>query len=238
MNIIIIPARLHSTRLPYKMLLDKTGKALILHTIDRALESEMAEKIIVLTDSSSIADIVNNLKNSKVKAEVTPPAHSGTERISDYLKTVKYHGDDTIVNLQGDEPEMPGNAIDELLSRHTGKSVTTLATRANVLEMSDHNVVKVVFDKTGKALFFSRSAIPYGGVGFRHLGIYSYPVWFLEELESRKPDEKEAFDGENLEQLEWLYDKKKIQVVTCNVECASIDTFEQYERFVTRFRSR
>lgn len=239
MTHVVIPARLNSTRLPRKMLLAETGKPLIVHTVEAALRAKFASQVTVVSEDAEIIEAVRSAfrSNRRVFASHEGPASSGTERIANYHVNSMGSDHNLIVNLQGDEPEFPGEVLDGLIKRaiDSDSPVTTLATQASPAEMHDSNVVKVVCDHYGKALYFSRSPIPYGDVGLRHLGVYVYRGGFLRQLPAMR---ETKYKGERLEQLQWLEMGCSIAVVTQRVDCTSIDTLEQYEQFVKRHANR
>lgn len=232
MIITIIPARLASTRLPGKLLLDRTGKALLDHTIDRALESK-SHKIVVLTPDQELAALVDARGDPRVWAAPSDPSHpNGTARVIAFAKD---YDDKTIfVNFQGDEPELPGHHIDhmaEIVGRAMDERVVaTMATPMTPEEAMNPNAVKVVTDQYHKAMWFSRLPIPIGGPYFRHIGVYAYRAKFLKA--HRWPP---IYTGENLEQLHWLENGAWIKVYKTTVDSVGIDTPEDYDRFTQRY---
>lgn len=159
---VVIPARLHSSRLPRKMLADIAGKPLIAHAVDRANESN-ANRVVVATDHQSIADV---LVNSDCEVCMTRDDHvSGSERLSEVINTLDFGSEEIIVGVQGDEPLVPGKLIDLVASSLELAEDAVVSTAAkpidNIDDYQNPNVVKVVFDRNGKAMYFSRAAIPY-----------------------------------------------------------------------------
>lgn len=216
---VIIPARYDSTRLPGKPLLDLGGRPLIQRVHERALESG-AEAVVIATDDERIRTAAEKFG---ARACMTAATHaSGTDRIAEVVQREGYADDDIIVNLQGDEPLMPGLAIRqvaELLVANSAADVATLCERITaVQDVFDTAVVKVVADVQGRALYFSRASIPWDRIQFegdttvnwslsqtyyRHIGIYAYRVGFLKRYAALPPCAMEQ--TENLEQLRALY---------------------------------
>ncbi|MBC7171865.1 MAG: 3-deoxy-manno-octulosonate cytidylyltransferase [Polyangiaceae bacterium] len=215
---VVIPARLESTRLPRKPLLDVAGKPLVLRVLERAAQSG-AEELLVATDSSEIADVVQRAGG---RAVMTSSAHaSGTDRIAEVARKLAFAPDDIVVNLQGDEPLVPAPllaAIAGALEARREASIATLATPIRALdELFDPNAVKVVRDDSGLALYFSRAPMPWVRDAFadreatalppdvpflRHLGLYAYRVSTLERLAAASESTLER--AEKLEQLRAL----------------------------------
>lgn len=165
---VVIPARFASTRLPGKPLLDIAGKPMIAHVCQRALEAE-AEQVVVATDDQTIFDTVAALGFAVV---MTAGSHqSGTERIAEVANTLGWADEQIVVNLQGDEPLIPPsyiNAVAEVLAEQSQAGIATLAAKIHSLqEIFNPNAVKVVLDKEGYALYFSRAPIPWVRRTFR-----------------------------------------------------------------------
>jgi 3-deoxy-manno-octulosonate cytidylyltransferase (CMP-KDO synthetase) len=243
---IVIPARYNSTRLPAKPLLKSTGKYLIQHVYEAACQSETARYVMIATDDSRIAAAADTFGGNYV---MTRSDHvSGTDRVAEVAQDLDV---DVVVNLQGDEPEVDPAALDllpALLERHPDADVATLAVPiANVDEWASPSCVKVVCDRWGKALYFSRSPIPFVREGrpnfharparfLRHLGLYAYRREFLLRLAELPADPLE--ESERLEQLRWLSDGSQIHVGLVHSAGCGVDTLEEYESFVRRSRSR
>jgi len=211
----IIPARLDSTRLPEKVLLDIAGKPMLQHVWERAVSSGAAE-VIIATDSDRIASVA-----ASFGAEVCmtrSDCRSGTDRVAEVCSKLGWDNMTPVVNVQGDAPLMPPASIRRvagLLHRNPNASLATLCVAIkSAEEFSDRNVVKVVFDRVGRAMYFSRAGIPAGGHGqnqaivwqgaWRHLGLYAYRPDDLKRLSQTLPCELEK--TEQLEQLRamWL----------------------------------
>lgn len=224
---IIIPARYASTRLPGKPLRLLAGQPMLAHVIASARQSA-AERIIVATDDQRIADVATALG---VECCMTSAVHnSGTERIHEVIETFNIAADTVIVNMQGDEPLMPANCLDQLgqaLVQDTHAEMATLSTPIeSVEELFDWNVIKLVSDQDSNALYFSRAAIPWDRDAFmqeprtltsfaafhRHIGLYAYRAGFVQQYIGWGSCELEQI--ESLEQLRVLYHGHKIKVIT------------------------
>jgi 3-deoxy-manno-octulosonate cytidylyltransferase (CMP-KDO synthetase) len=243
---IVIPARLHSTRLPRKLLLRETGKTLIQHTYEAARRARRPRGVIVATDAAEIADEVRRFGG---EARMTSPTlASGTDRVAEVARDLA--DAEVLVNVQGDEPEVSGTAIDlavELLERDRQAVMSTLATPIRSHEkLHDPACVKVVCDDRGRALYFSRSMIPCPrewddallhltpAVFHQHIGLYAYRRDFLLEL-ARLP--RAALEKvENLEQLRVLASGRSIVVGVIDEPTIGIDTPADYAAFVERVR--
>lgn len=232
---IIIPSRYASTRLPGKPLLDINGKPLLQHVYEDALTSS-AKRVIIATDDQRIFDF-----STSIGAEVvmTSDAHaSGTDRIAEVITKQNIADDTIIVNLQGDEYRLPTILTDQVadaLYESTSASVSTLCeVITDKDDINNPNVVKVMFDKNGLAINFSRSLIPYPRQEttcnvYRHIGLYAYRAGYLKQLTALPACEYEL--TECLEQLRVLYNSDKIRVSIASAESGvGIDTPEDLER--------
>jgi 3-deoxy-manno-octulosonate cytidylyltransferase (CMP-KDO synthetase) len=242
---IVIPARYASSRLPGKPLLRQTGKHLIQHVYERACQAHCAQEVIVATDDPRILAAVESFGGS---VQMTRRDHpSGTDRVAEVARGLDA---DVIINLQGDEPLIDPAALDllpELLMRHHNAVVATLAVPiASREQWQDPNCVKVVCDAAGRALYFSRSPIPYvrdGEPDFRaqpprflqHVGLYAYRRSFLLHLAALPPEPLEQ--TEKLEQLRVLALGHRIQVGLVREATIGVDTPEDYARFVKVYRA-
>ena len=248
---VVIPARYGSSRLPGKPLLNIAGKPMVLHVCDRAKEAG-AEQVVVASDDKRILDAV---KDYGFDAVMTSPAHeSGTERLAEVAEILQWKNEDIIVNLQGDEPLIPADYIKLVansLALQTVAGIATLAAQiSEVEEIFNPNAVKVVLDKQGYALYFSRAAIPWGREEFqhekpatvradtylRHIGMYAYKVSFLQRYVQWESSVLEKI--EMLEQLRILWEGEKILVAKVKqAPEAGVDTQEdllRVEKFLTR----
>jgi 3-deoxy-manno-octulosonate cytidylyltransferase (CMP-KDO synthetase) len=246
---IVIPARLASTRLPHKLLLRETGKTLLQHTYESAARARRPSGICVAAADEAIARAVVGFGGTVKMTD--PAAPSGTDRIAEVA--AELDGVDIIVNVQGDEPELDGTAIDtvvRLLEDHPNAVMSTLSTPIRCYQQwHDPSCVKVVFDETGRALYFSRSPIPYVRDGdaealmaaepaafFLHIGLYAYRRDFLLQLARMPRARMEQL--ENLEQLRVVAAGHHIQVGVVTEPTVGIDTPEDYQAFVARMRLR
>jgi len=237
----IIPARYASVRLPGKPLLAETGKPLIQHVVENARRIARLERIVVATDDQRIYDVVTGFGGEAV---MTSAQHTcGTDRIDEAAGLLGLAGDDVVVNIQGDEPDMPPQCIGKLIETFeaSGAPMATLATPITQAEAGDPNRVKVVPAADGSAMYFSRAAIPYdrdevGASYLWHLGVYAYRVEFLKEFSAMTPTPAERI--EKLEQLRALENGKTIAVAVVDYDGIGIDTRADYDAFVARVKSR
>ena len=241
-----IPARLASTRLARKLLLAETGRPLIQHTWQSARRAQSLADVIVVTDSLEIADVVRAFGGH---CEMTREHPSGTDRIAEAVER-SFHTADIVVNIQGDEPEVDPQSIDllvQLLAEHPGADMATLATPIRTPHVRDSSsCVKVVCAADGRALYFSRSLIPFcrdqdpdqllsaESPWLLHLGLYAYRREFLMQLTKLPVSRLERL--EKLEQLRALEAGAVIQVGLVERSAVGIDTAEDYARFVARWR--
>jgi 3-deoxy-manno-octulosonate cytidylyltransferase (CMP-KDO synthetase) len=231
--IAVIPARHASVRLPGKPMADIGGKPMVRHVAERALESSLVSRVVVVTDHDAIASAVRSFG---VEAVMTPAElRSGTDRIAWFAKSLP--GNPVVLNVQGDEPFAPPAMIDAAArplvddpSIGVGTVAAPLADGADLLNPA---VVKVVLALNGDALYFSRSAIPFnrdGGpcVVHRHFGVYAYRKDVLLEIASWEPTPLEA--AEKLEQLRILEHGMTIRVSVGDFESVSVDTPDDLAR--------
>jgi 3-deoxy-manno-octulosonate cytidylyltransferase (CMP-KDO synthetase) len=244
---IVIPARLESTRLPRKLLLSETGKALIQHTYESASLASSPVGICVAADHETIAQEVRKFGGNVVLTD--PNAQSGTDRVAEVARSL--HDCDVVVNVQGDEPEISAEAIErvvELLQENPDVSMSTLATPIRSRQqLEDPACVKVVFSEAGRAMYFSRSPIPHPRTWddslltgsrpffFQHLGIYAYRRDFLLGLADLPQSDCEKI--ESLEQLRVLSAGHQIMVGVIDEPTVGVDTAEDYRAFVSRIRN-
>lgn len=237
----VIPARYDSTRFPGKMLADRTGRTLVQHVHDRAMLAKSVSRVVVATDDERIAGAVRSFGGCVMMTRRDHP--NGTSRISE---VAPHLGASVIVNVQGDEPDLDPGLIDlsvETLARHPDCPVATIASPfANDEAPTNPNIVKVVVDARGRALYFSRSLIPFDrdGTGLvkplKHVGLYVYRAEFLSVYPTLPPTPLEQ--SEKLEQLRLLEHGYSIAVGIGEAHHHGIDTPEQYEAFVERWRRR
>lgn len=244
---VIIPARLASTRLPDKPLADLGGKPMVVRVAERAAQSGASE-VVVATDH---ADILAACRAHGVTAYMTRADHpSGTDRIAEVAAALSLPDDAVVVNVQGDEPLIAPELIASTAAL-TGPDVP-MATAAHpiddVADMFNPNVVKVVLDKAGRALYFSRATIPWHRDAFarsrdsapagyrplRHIGLYAYRNAFLQEYPRLSQSPLEQIEA--LEQLRVLWHGKAIAVhVTPDAPAAGVDTPEDLARVRRHF---
>lgn len=238
--IIVIPARYGSTRLHGKALLDINGKPLIEHVYNCACRSD-ADRVVIATDNKDIQDAARNFG-----AEVcmTSDTHrSGTERLAEVVDLLGFEDDQVVVNLQGDEPLMPVSIIN-LVAHTLEYSDAPMSTACHEIdtagEILNPNVVKVIFNRDGKAIYFSRSVIPHlrdeselnsipPKTYYRHIGIYAYRAGFIKTYVSWPACEIERH--ESLEQLRVLWNDEDIAVcVSEELPGPGVDTAADLER--------
>ena len=230
----IIPARYAASRLPGKPLLDIAGKPMIQHVYESAIKSG-AKEVFIATDNREIQK-VSEMFGARVF--MTSEEHrSGTERIHEVVQKLGLSPDDVVVNVQADEPLIPASAISQVAVNLSGREdfgIATLCEAASCsADIDDPNVVKVVMNKFGEALYFSRARIPYFSNSekkdyFRHIGIYAYQVEALNQFVSFPSASYE--NTENLEQLRALYNGIKIHVEVCSYNIpAGVDTQKDLE---------
>jgi 3-deoxy-manno-octulosonate cytidylyltransferase (CMP-KDO synthetase) len=241
---VVIPARYGSTRLPGKPLLPIVGKPMIAYVCERAREAA-ADEIVVATDDERIHQAVRALG---INAVMTRTDHqSGTERIAEVAEQLGWTDDEIIVNLQGDEPLIDPAYLRDAAAVLAGQRQAGIATLAAEIrdreEIFNPNAVKVVLNRHGYALYFSRAPIPWDRDGFaagprtptgkmpyyRHIGMYAYTVDFLRRYCSWETSVLER--TESLEQLRILWQGEAIAVkVVDKVPSAGVDTQEDLER--------
>jgi len=244
--VVVIPARFGSTRLPQKMLLRDTGKPLLQYTYEAACAADRPDAVVVATDHPQIARVVERFGGTVVLTNADCP--SGTDRVAEAARRMP--GAEIIVNVQGDEPEISPAAIDrviELLEDNPSAGMTTLATPIRAPEqLTNPACVKVVCDDAGRALYFSRSQIPFvrdpdpdqpfndPPVFFQHLGLYAYRREELFRFATLEPSSLEV--AEKLEQLRLLQTGGVIVLDVVQHASSGIDTPADYAAFVDRLR--
>lgn len=246
--VVVIPARYASTRLPSKVILPEvksiTGKYIIEHVYQNVRQAKRIHRVIVATDNRLIYDIVQGFGGD---VEMTSESHtSGTDRIAEVAGRLDA---DIVVNVQGDEPEMNAAMVDQVIETLADDRTAVMATLAHKIkdatELSNPNVVKVVLDNCGYALYFSRSQIPYVRdrkdpidepciTFLRHLGIYAYRRNFL--LQYSKLPASSLEQVEKLEQLRALSNGYKIRVAITPHTSRGIDTRDDLIAFLERYK--
>lgn len=241
--IVAIPARYASTRLPGKPLLPIAGKPMVMHVAARALAAGAGE-VAVATDDARIADA---LRDTPVRVVMTRADHaSGSDRLAECVERCGWHDDVIVVNLQGDEPMAPAagiRAAAEALAASDAPMATLAVPVVEAGELFDPNVVKVVVDESGSALYFSRAPVPWARDAFagsrrtlppatpflRHIGIYAYRAGFLRRFARLAPTPLER--AESLEQLRALAHGFRIAVrLSPEPFPGGVDTAEDLER--------
>lgn len=232
----IIPARYQSSRFPGKPLADINGKPMIQHVYERTRQCRKLDMVVVATDDPRIAQAVTAFGG---EALLTKESHeSGTDRIAEAANILKIEQDGIILNVQGDEPLLEPAMIEQLIDTVKAFPDSPMATLAfassNRDQYADPNVVKVVVDHRGKALYFSRSCLPYFREGLpeafsflKHLGFYAYRFNFLQTF-TRLPQSRLEL-VEKLEQLRALEHGFPIQVAISATDTRGIDTPEDLQ---------
>ncbi|WP_158773043.1 3-deoxy-manno-octulosonate cytidylyltransferase [Cobetia sp. L2A1] len=241
--VVVIPARFNSSRLPGKPLADIHGQPMIQHVWRNACASQ-AYRVVIATDDERIRQACEAFGAEVVMTQAGHP--SGTDRLAEVVRLLELAPETLVVNVQGDEPLLPAALIDQVavrLEEDAGASIATLAESiASVDSLFNPNVVKVVRDLRGRALYFSRAPIPWDREQFmtpptmlatdswlRHIGLYAYRAGFLAEYVDWLPAPLEQI--EQLEQLRALHHGHAIQVaIACTAHPAGVDTQEDLER--------
>ena len=242
-KIVVIPARLSSSRLPRKVLLDLKGKSVIQRVYEQVQKAKNIDDIYIATDSNEVLQECKKFTNNII---LTSAGHqSGTDRIAEAIEKIDC---DIVVNVQGDEPFIEPNLIVELaqiLENNEINMVSAMHKIKLVEELKNPNVVKVIINKNYEALYFSRSTIPHhrdewetllnhhkeipNGLKFyRHLGIYGYKKDFLLKYIDMEMTYLERL--EKLEQLRVLENGYKIKMIETNYNSIGIDTKDDYEK--------
>ena len=231
----IIPARYNSTRLPGKLLSNISGRPLIRYTYESASKSKILDELIVAADDERIVKAVHAFGG---KAVMTSRNHaSGSERIAELVEKMDC---DIVVNIQGDEPTISAESIDQvaqILADDPHADIATLAFQEDSRnDLDNPNVVKVVLDTNGYALYFSRAMIPHtktgapfeGATYYHHIGIYSYRREVL--LKLRQLPQSPLEKAEELEQLKALENGYSIKVGITRYKTVDVNTYEDLER--------
>jgi 3-deoxy-manno-octulosonate cytidylyltransferase (CMP-KDO synthetase) len=235
----VIPARYASSRFPGKPLVMIDGKSMIMRVYEQTLKTTVLDRVIVSTDDERI---FNHVKDCGGEVMMTSESHvSGTSRIGEVVENLSFLGHcpfDVIVNIQGDEPFIDPSQIDLTVSLFNNPQVligTLIRKIENSEDLLNPNVVKVVVDHEGKAMYFSRSPIPYfRGIPqdawfenhdyYKHIGLYAYRSSVLKTILSLPAAPPES--AESLEQLRWLYHGYSIHTAITDIETVGIDVPE------------
>ena len=245
-KVIVIPARLDSSRLPNKVLLDLKGKTVIQRVYEQCLKVKNIDGVYIATDSSEIEEVCRSFTNHII---LTKSSHqSGTDRIGEAVAGIDC---DIIVNVQGDEPFIDPNLIEELVHSFDDDQVymaSAMSKIENIKDLQDPNVVKVVVDTQNNAIYFSRAPIPFPRDHqeiiqlneqlkkhnfFRHIGIYGYQKDFLAKY--IKMDQTNLEKLEKLEQLRVIENGFKIKMIEAASSLIGIDTQEDYEEALKKY---
>ncbi|MDQ6994288.1 MAG: 3-deoxy-manno-octulosonate cytidylyltransferase [Mariprofundaceae bacterium] len=231
-NIVIgIPARFASTRFPGKPLADLAGKPMLVHVIERAKQADIGD-VFIATDDERIADVARTAGCDVFMSQT--PHQSGSERLAEAVQDMDC---DIVVNVQGDEPLIDPQAIRAVIQPFSKDTNLSMATLAHPLlrpeDLQDSNVVKVVLNAQGQAMYFSRSAIPFPrqeGVGqaLQHVGLYAYRKDFL--LHYSRLKECDSGSSEQLEQLRVLHHGYPMAVTVGDFHCLGVDTPDDLQR--------
>jgi 3-deoxy-manno-octulosonate cytidylyltransferase (CMP-KDO synthetase) len=231
--IIVIPARLRSTRLPSKVLLDLGGKPVIQRVYEACLKATLHHEIWIAADSEEVFNICKGFTSNVLMTKEEHP--SGTDRIAEVIETVTC---DMVVNVQGDEPFFDAGIIDRLitaLQQSDAVMASVCAPVANIEELNNPNLVKVITDVNGNAIYFSRFAVPFSrdrevediSVYKKHMGVYAYKASFLKEFITMPVSFLES--TEKLEQLRAIENGYKIKMIEVKGIEKGIDTPEDLE---------
>ena len=247
--VVVIPARFESSRLPGKVLADIHGKPMIQWVVEKAKLSG-AKQVIVATDNDQVAAVVAGFGGEVCKTRANH--QSGTERLAEVMDLYNFADDEVIVNVQGDEPFIPPENIAQVANNLSNQNhqltqarMATLSIKiSSVEDVFNPNAVKVLCDKNGYALYFSRATIPYdrnrflnkenitdiGNFYLRHVGIYAYRASFIKDYVNWPASELEHIEA--LEQLRVLWHGEKIHVGVANthVPVEGVDTPEDLEK--------
>jgi len=245
--VLVIPARRRSTRLPDKLLLRDTGKPVIQHTYEAAIQAAAPDEVLIAVDDMELAREARRFGARVVMTSES--CRSGADRVAEVARQLP--DADLVVNLQGDEPEVNPQSIDRLVELLAGDDAASMATLATPIRcrklLEDPACVKVVFDAAGRAIYFSRSMIPYPREWnevlltaeppkfYQHLGIYAYRRDLLLEMSALPVGRLEQL--ESLEQLRVLENGRTIVVGVVEESTRGIDTPADYAAFVARRRA-
>ncbi|MCK4645849.1 MAG: 3-deoxy-manno-octulosonate cytidylyltransferase [Candidatus Aminicenantes bacterium] len=218
----VIPVRYQSRRFPGKPLALIQGKPLVQRVYERAQKAKHVNRIIIATDDKRIYQTAENF-GAEVRM-TSPSHHSGTDRVAEVAKEIK---SPIIINIQGDEPLLKGEVIDSLVVALQDNTIpmATLAARMNDLSLlNEKNIVKVVSDANGFALYFSRSPLPFQASDYflQHIGIYGYQKDFLLAFSKMQPSRLEK--TEKLEQLRALENGYKIKIIETQLHSLSVSS--------------
>lgn len=229
----IIPARYQSSRFPGKALADIQGKPMFWHVFNRASQCSQFKKIVLATDDDRIYKAAKMLS---VPVLMTAASHpSGTDRVLEAAQKLSVNVEDVVVNIQGDEPLLQPKMLEALVLPFSEQhvQVTTLARKIDSISCQNPDCVKVVTDTSGKALYFSRSAVPFdrkkeGCEYLGHIGLYAFRMKTLQQFQRLGPSNLETI--ESLEQLRLLENGIPIQVVITSYDTQGVDRPEDLHK--------
>ena len=245
-KVIVIPARIDSSRLPKKVLLDLKGKTVIQRVYEQCLKVANIDAVYIATDSNEIKEVCNSFTDDVI---ITKSTHqSGTDRIGEAVALIDC---DIVINVQGDEPFIDPTLIEELVNSFENLEISMSSAMSKIDDVNDlqnSNVVKVTVDNQNNALYFSRSLIPFPRDHkellisnkelekfpvYRHIGIYGYRKEFL--LDYIKMNQSYLEKVEKLEQLRALENGFKIKMIEAKHSLSGIDTQEDYEEALKKY---
>ena len=249
-NIVIIPARLSSSRLPRKVIIDICGKPMIQHVYEAAKKAKNIDEVYIATDSEEVEDICKTFTSNII---MTSDKHeSGTDRLAEAVQKIDA---ENVINVQGDEPLIDPNLIDDLALALQNSEVPMVSAMNRIKkteELKSPNVVKVTVDKNNHALYFSRSIIPHHRDEwetllnhhenipeplkfYKHIGIYGYKKEFL--INYSKMEQTYLERLEKLEQLRVLENGFKIKMIETEYESIGVDTIDNLNNINTILRN-
>ncbi|MCF8055736.1 MAG: 3-deoxy-manno-octulosonate cytidylyltransferase [Desulfocapsa sp.] len=225
----IIPSRYESKRFPGKALADIEGKTMVQRVYEQAQKSDLIDSVYVATDSDAIQTAIQEMGGNVVLTSKN--CSSGTDRVAEAARTLKLGDNDIVVNIQGDQPLLPPECLNDLVQPFFTSPGLAMATLAHAItdekEINDPNNVKVIFDGAGFAIYFSRARIPFSRDNtktvqyYKHIGIYAYTNSFLQEFSHLPHSILEHI--EKLEQLRVIESGHKIQVTVTDYDSPSVD---------------
>lgn len=245
-KVIVIPARIDSSRLPKKVLLDLKGRTVIQRVYEQCLKVANIDAVYIATDSNEIKEVCNSFTDDVI---ITKSTHqSGTDRIGEAVALIDC---DIVINVQGDEPFIDPTLIEELVNSFENSEISMSSAMSKIDDVNDlqnRNVVKVTVDNQNNALYFSRALIPFPRDHkellisnkelekfpvYRHIGIYGYRKEFL--LDYIKMNQSYLEKVEKLEQLRALENGFKIKMIEAKHSLSGIDTQEDYEEALKKY---
>ncbi len=237
----MIPARYEATRFPGKLLKDLAGKPVIIRTLEAILQTDLFEEVYVVTDSEEIAESVKSHNGKVIKSKRNH--QTGSDRIAEAAAQVEA---DIIINVQGDEPFVNKESLEKLIQTLRDDKTGSIDIATLVFPISESsdinnpNNVKVVFDENNKALYFSRSPIPFEigekATYYQHIGVYAFKKEALLRFSKLPMSNLEKI--EKLENLRFLENDMKVKVVLVSEKSVGIDTPEDLEKAIKLFKQK